>query len=109
MPSPSKIKTQHHRTRAIALHHDDDVAVMATDGGAGDRCRLEAPAAVTALTLTAAVPFGHKIAIRSIKCGEPVRKYGESIGVATQDIAPGSHVHVHNLQSARAGLRGASQ
>ena len=36
------------------------------------------------------------------RTGAPVRKYGECIGVATADIAPGSHVHVHNMESRRA-------
>ena len=29
--------------------------------------------------------------------GEPVRRYNQIIGFATQPIAPGQHVHVHNL------------
>lgn len=40
---------------------------------------------------------GHKVALRLIKTGEDVLKYGQVIGVATQDIEPGQHVHLHNL------------
>ena len=40
---------------------------------------------------------GHKYALRPIACGENVVKYGMPIGHATRDIAPGEHVHVHNL------------
>ncbi len=40
---------------------------------------------------------GHKMAIRAIATGHEVRKYGQIIGLATQDIAPGDHVHLHNL------------
>ncbi|SMF42822.1 galactarate dehydratase [Xaviernesmea oryzae] len=40
---------------------------------------------------------GHKVAIKAIPAGHEVRKYGQVIGVATEDIAPGSHVHLHNL------------
>ena len=40
---------------------------------------------------------GHKVAIKAIPAGQEVKKYGQVIGVATQDIAPGSHVHLHNL------------
>jgi altronate hydrolase len=43
------------------------------------------------------VPSGHKVALVDIPRGTHVRKYGEVIGVATDDIAAGSHVHVHNL------------
>lgn len=42
------------------------------------------------------IPFGHKAALRPIARGEPVIKYGVTIGHATRDIAPGEHVHVHN-------------
>lgn len=47
------------------------------------------------------VPLGHKIAVTAIASGEPVIEYGVAIGVATQDIAPGAHVHVHNLKGQR--------
>ena len=45
--------------------------------------------------------LGHKVAIRSIPKGDLVIKYGESIGVATCDIAKGDHVHTHNVESQR--------
>ncbi len=47
------------------------------------------------------VPFGHKIALRDIKKGEEIKKYGEEIGMASCDIAKGEYVHVHNLESMR--------
>ena len=40
---------------------------------------------------------GHKYALRPIKAGENVIKYGMPIGHATADIAAGEHVHVHNV------------
>jgi altronate hydrolase len=40
---------------------------------------------------------GHKYALRLIKAGENVIKYGMPIGHATADIAAGEHVHVHNV------------
>ena len=40
---------------------------------------------------------GHKYALRAIRAGENVVKYGMPIGHATRDIAPGEHVHVHNV------------
>ncbi|MGD0733460.1 MAG: altronate dehydratase family protein [Terracidiphilus sp.] len=43
------------------------------------------------------IPGGHKIAIAAIARGEPVTKYGQTIGFATEDISPGQHVHTHNL------------
>ena len=47
------------------------------------------------------VPYGHKIAVRDIKKGELIIKYGEEIGAATRDIARGEYVHVHNLEALR--------
>ena len=48
-----------------------------------------------------AVPSGHKIALRVIHAGEAVIKYGSPIGLASSDIAPGAHVHIHNVASTR--------
>ena len=45
------------------------------------------------------IPAGHKFALRDIKAGEHVIKYGESIGKATKDIKEGEWVHTHNLKS----------
>ena len=47
------------------------------------------------------IPFGHKLAVTLIPDGREVVKYDEVIGVATSDIPAGSHVHVHNVVSAR--------
>lgn len=47
------------------------------------------------------VPYGHKIAVRDIKKGEHIMKYGESIGAANKDIAKGEYVHVHNMEALR--------
>ena len=41
----------------------------------------------------------HKYALRDIRAGEPIIKYGSPIGHATQDIAKGEHVHSHNLKT----------
>jgi altronate hydrolase len=49
------------------------------------------------VTVSGLVPPGHKIATRAIAAGEPVRRYNQIIGNATQDIAAGQHVHTHNL------------
>lgn len=48
-----------------------------------------------------AVPLGHKIALRDIKAGETILKYGHDIGRAVADIGSGRHVHTHNLKTKR--------
>ena len=46
---------------------------------------------------------GHKYALRDIKKGENVIKYGNPIGHATEDIKKGEHVHSHNLKTNLSG------
>lgn len=53
------------------------------------------------VTVIGDVPYGHKIAVRDIKKGELIIKYGEEIGAATKDILKGEYVHVHNLEALR--------
>ncbi len=59
---------------------------------------LEVGAAVEGTTTRALIPSGHKIATQVIAKGEPIRKYAQIIGYASQDIAPGDHVHTHNVE-----------
>jgi altronate hydrolase len=45
------------------------------------------------------IKMGHKVAVKPVTQGEAVIKYGQVIGFASKDIAPGEHVHSHNLQA----------
>jgi len=45
-----------------------------------------------------AIPIGHKIAIKKIKKGEPIIKYGAPIGRAKKDIDEGEWIHTHNVE-----------
>jgi altronate hydrolase len=45
------------------------------------------------------IPLGHKFAMRDIPNGQPIVKYGQIIGFASQDIAQGDWVHVHNVRA----------
>jgi hypothetical protein len=83
--------------RAILIHADDDVAVAVEAGQAGDGVVFGAER----VTARQDVPFGFKVARRAIAAGQPVRKYGEVIGLASGPIAAGDVVHVHNLGGAR--------
>ncbi|MBR6351867.1 MAG: UxaA family hydrolase [Firmicutes bacterium] len=53
------------------------------------------------IKINEAIPYGHKLALAAIAKGEDIIKYGESIGIATRDIAPGDYVHIHNMDSKR--------
>jgi (2R)-sulfolactate sulfo-lyase subunit alpha len=48
-----------------------------------------------------AIPLGHKVALKELKKGDDVVKYGIAVGMATQAIAAGQHAHVHNVKSKR--------
>jgi altronate hydrolase len=78
---------------AILLHARDNVAIARLTLPAGQSVNVQD---VTLLT-TAAIPAGHKFATRAIALGEPVYRYGNIIGFATEPIGAGDHVHVHNV------------
>ena len=75
----------------------DDVAVALAPLAAGEPVADGVRAATD-------IPPGHKVALRALSKGEPIRKYGWPIGHATADIAPGDHVHSHNLATNLSGL-----
>lgn len=53
------------------------------------------------ITVREPIPRGHKIALSAIAAGQAVMKYGSPIGLASADIPPGAHVHIHNVSSSR--------
>src|SRR5690349_8585361 len=90
MPDPSPAPLPEH---ALLLGADDDVAVALRDLPPGLLLRHDD----RTLTVTAAVPQGHKIAVRGLPPGTQVHKYGQTIGRTTREVHPGDHVHTHNL------------
>jgi altronate hydrolase len=85
------------RPRALVLDPADNVAVAVVALDAGEVLDLDG----RAVTTVEPIRFGHKLALAAIGEGAEVRKYHEVIGRASADIAPGAHVHVHNVVSAR--------
>lgn len=55
----------------------------------------------TKITALTDIPVFHKMAIADIAKGGLCYKYGEIIGDALENIKPGEHVHVHNIESTR--------
>ena len=47
------------------------------------------------------IPIGHKLAIKPLKAGDTVIKYGTDIGKVVADIGLGEHAHVHNIKTKR--------
>ena len=79
---------------AIRLHPSDSVVVALRNISAGE------PLDETSLPGLCArqhVPQGHKLALVALSPGDPVRKFGQVIGLASAPILPGEHVHLHNL------------
>src|SRR6201985_1819869 len=73
----------------IRLHPDDGVLIARSSLMPG----IEVAKGVTT---TERIPAGHKVAIKPIALGEPIRRYGQIIGFANAPIAPGQHVHTQN-------------
>ncbi len=81
--------------RIIHIHPKDNVAVTLEDVAAGKAL----PASAKPLTAVEQISRGHKVAVQPIAQGDKVVKYGYPIGQATQDIAAGAWVHVHNTKT----------
>ena len=89
--------------RALIIHPDDNVANLIGAGQRGQavRCTVEGQAAAETIDLVDDLPSNHKIARRDVAAGEPILKYGLSIGKASRAIRRGEHVHTHNIESNR--------
>lgn len=85
--------------RFIIADARDNVAVAVSDISAGALLR-------DGLTSSEAIPAGHKFALQAIKRGDRILKLGQPIGMATDAIAPGAHVHSHNLDFSRDDVAG---
>lgn len=84
---------------ALIMETPDDVAVMTTSTAAGECVVCIISDNKLEVTSAQDIPMYHKIALREIPKGSVVRKYGNIIGEATQDIPAGAHVHTHNIDS----------
>jgi altronate hydrolase len=73
----------------IRLHPDDAVLIART-------MLLPGVEVTKGVVTSERIPAGHKVAIRPIAVNEPIYRYGQIIGFATQPIAPGQHVHTQN-------------
>ena len=83
--------------RFLRLDARDNVAVALITLELGERLRV----GEAELIIAGRIPMGHKFALEPIDQGGTIVKYGEIVGQAVVDIPAGSHVHVHNVVSAR--------
>jgi len=91
------------RRRFLVHERRDNVGVAVDDIGAGEYVEgmLMEDGSVLAVQALEPISFGHKIALRDISAGAEVTRYDSCIGIATQPISKGEHVHIHNVKSAR--------
>jgi altronate dehydratase small subunit len=87
------------KPKAILIDTKDNVATAFQDLSKGDSVTVALEGREATTTLAQDIPFGHKFALAPIGLHQPVVKYGEAIGLATDSIGAGQHVHVHNMES----------
>lgn len=88
--------------KVFVIDADDNVGTAVVEAlQSGDAVGTNGRISDITVTASSDIPYGHKVALKPIATGETVYKYGLSIGSATQDIHPGDHVHVHNVESNR--------
>ena len=83
------MSTEHRNGTTIQLHASDNVVVATR--------RLQPGDSAGPVTAAQTIPNGHKVAIRHIRAGEPILKFGQVIGLASEEISPGDHVHLQNV------------
>jgi altronate hydrolase len=80
---------------AVHLRPQDNIAVAARGIPAGSELSFDGGT----VRVPAGIEMGHKFAVRPIKEGDPVYKFGQVIGFASKPVGVGEHVHVHNVKA----------
>lgn len=79
----------------IIMNPDDNCATALEDISKDSRVQIRE----ISIFINQNIPLGHKIALADIRKGDLVKKYGQPIGIATEDIKKGDWIHTHNLTS----------
>ncbi len=79
----------------IIMNPDDNCATALEDISKGSQVQFQE----SSIIINQNMLLGHKIALVDIKKGGLVKKYGQVIGIATEDINRGDWIHTHNLTS----------
>ncbi|MBW2411612.1 MAG: UxaA family hydrolase, partial [Deltaproteobacteria bacterium] len=80
--------------KTLLLNNEENVALALSEIAQGEATGYDD------LVSQEKIPAGHKIAVRNIDTGQPVLKYGQIIGFASDTILAGSYVHTHNVDMA---------
>lgn len=81
------------KARYARVSEADNIGLALVDLHKGEELHLGS----TEVTLREDIPYMHKFSLCAIPCDADILKRGEVIGHATRAIAPGEHVHVHNM------------
>lgn len=82
------------------IHKADNVAMLLQDAADASEINVRGDSShSTTFHAAQSIRAGHKVAVVSIAQGERILKYGYPIGEATQSIAQGEWVHLHNCRS----------
>ncbi len=79
----------------IIMNPDDNCAIALEDISKRSQLQIRE----ISIFINQNILLGHKIALADIKNGDLVKKYGQAIGIATEDIKKGDWIHTHNLTS----------
>lgn len=77
----------------VQIHPEDTVGIIVNEGGLRTGTHFD-----SGLTLIEDVPEAHKVALKDIRAGEPIVRYGSVIGYAERDILRGSWVHEDRMR-----------
>ncbi|MDM8213044.1 UxaA family hydrolase [Enterococcus hirae] len=92
--------------RGILINEKDNVLVVIEETHANDEVAYSDEDGNQDVVIAKEnIPMFHKMAIKEIPKGSNVIKYGEHMGMASQDIEAGQHVHTHNVESIREDLK----
>jgi altronate dehydratase small subunit len=90
--------------KAILMNENDSVAIALSELNKNDTISIiYKNKTFTELSAFENIEIYHKIAVKPIKKGDIIYKYGEVIGAATAPIEIGEHVHIHNIESVAVG------
>lgn len=89
---------------AMIIDEKDTVAVAIEQIEKGNDVSYKVNEDVVTFKAMDNIQIYHKIAIKDLKKGEPVIKYGEHIGLAAADVRIGNHIHTHNVENHRENL-----
>ena len=85
-----------YKFNVLKLNEEDNVVVALRSLKVGESLSLQG--LEEKIYVKEKIPYGHKISLTKIEEGAPIIKYGECMGISTEEIPIGSHVHISNVR-----------